>query len=103
MVFGKIWITLTSKGSSTGNAQISGIPLAPSVDIAGSGTVMVYDDFGAITGAITIGVENDGVGVCYVDLYQSKYTTTAKSNFITNADFTNTSLINFTFSFMIDR
>jgi hypothetical protein len=93
----RVWcearIGLTAKGSSTGAATITGIPFTNSTTFLGANKCFYCANMAALTGEIS-GYTNGGVATLLV----WAVTGTAA---VTDANFTNTSDILMTFSFMV--
>lgn len=91
-------ITLTSKGSSTGNAKLGGLPFAPSADygIAGMGAaVNSYSGLSGLTGALLLSVDSSGRTASFV---QTGATATAA---VSNTNFGNSSVVQAQFMYAI--
>lgn len=87
-------LRLSSKGSSTGNAQIAGVSV-PSDGSKAGGNVAFYSGFSGLTGALILGLNvatNDAVS-----LSQSGATASA---LLTDASFTNSTRIDFSFAYL---
>jgi hypothetical protein len=91
LVFIRCTIVLSSKGSSTGNATVTGLPFTSKNTTGGTGFALTFiDAMASITGQIINEVEaNSTTSVCF----QTSATT---SPALTNSNFTNTS--NYQFS-----
>ena len=91
LVFIRCTIVLSSKGSSTGNATITGLPFTSKNTTGGTGFALTFSDaMASITGQIINEVEaNATTNNCF-------QTSTSTSPTLTNSNFTNTS--NYQFS-----
>lgn len=79
----RCWITLTSKGSATGTATITGLPVASTVSLWPA--AFYFDNMATMTTAHVI------VSGSAISLYRHAYT--ASAGFVTDAYFTNTSTV----------
>lgn len=89
-------LTLTSKGSSTGSAQITGLPFTSLNDFIYASCAVGYAvGFSSVTGAVTgLLLPNNSK----ISLYQSN---NGAASGLTNAHFGNTSAMYFTVSYEV--
>lgn len=86
-------ITLTSKGTATGNVQMTGLPFVAANDQIFAAGSIGYVGFMSLTGAVTVMVQPN---TSKLNFYQSAAASYAILN---NSNFTNTSSIYFTVSY----
>ena len=86
-----VYIELSNKGSSTGNATISGLPLTASGDSFG---MIGQVDTISLPYLYYVGAFNVGSGTTLITLYASNSTGSGLQN-LTQANFNNTSIMRF--------